>query len=122
MEEEGGGFLLDIVADDFGFCEARNRSILHCYEHGMVTRASMLVAFPAAKDGAKAAAAAGLPLGLHFNVTELATVCPPSTVSSLFAPAEDGSLHLRSKFEFAAAVADGSVLLEHVRQEFIAQM
>eukprot|EP00043_Microstomoeca_roanoka_P008569 m.82504 g.82504 ORF g.82504 m.82504 type:complete len:382 (+) comp14298_c0_seq1:1-1146(+) len=65
---------LVVTADDFGYSKRRNRGILETFENGVVTQASLLVNGVEAQHAASLADNHGLPLGLHFNVTEGASV------------------------------------------------
>jgi predicted glycoside hydrolase/deacetylase ChbG (UPF0249 family) len=60
--------LLLVVADDFGVNSPRTRGILTA-QH-LLSHASLLLNGAAAEEAAYAAAASGLPLALHFNITE----------------------------------------------------
>jgi predicted glycoside hydrolase/deacetylase ChbG (UPF0249 family) len=62
---------LIVNADDLGRTPGINRGIAECAEHGIVTSASLMVRWPAARD--IAAWSRGLPhvsLGLHFDIAE----------------------------------------------------
>lgn len=61
---------LIVNADDLGVCAARDAGILAAFAAGAVTSASLLVNAPRAAEAARQALAAGLPLGLHLNLSE----------------------------------------------------
>jgi len=62
---------LIVNADDFGHSSAVNRGVIHAYEHGIVTSASLMVRWPAAAEAAEYARNhPGLSLGLHIDFGE----------------------------------------------------
>src|SRR5216684_2359754 len=62
---------LIVNADDFGQSSAVNRGVIHAYEHGIVTSASLMVRWPAAGEAAKYARNhPSLSLGLHIDFGE----------------------------------------------------
>eukprot|EP01102_Stenamoeba_stenopodia_P021204 TRINITY_DN847_c0_g1_i1.p1 TRINITY_DN847_c0_g1~~TRINITY_DN847_c0_g1_i1.p1 ORF type:complete len:326 (-),score=45.60 TRINITY_DN847_c0_g1_i1:313-1290(-) len=70
---------LIVNADDFGLHPAADESILLCYRSGVVTSTSLLVnpilhqpldELAYKRTAVKKAMEAGLPLGIHFNLTE----------------------------------------------------
>ena len=63
------GFLV-VNADDWGGSEATTEAILHTFEAGRVTSASAMVYMPDSDRAAEVAKRAGLPVGLHLNLTE----------------------------------------------------
>jgi predicted glycoside hydrolase/deacetylase ChbG (UPF0249 family) len=62
--------LLIVNADDFGQSPGINRGIIRAWEQGIVTSASLMVRWPAAKDAATYARMRGLDLGLHIDLGE----------------------------------------------------
>ena len=72
---------LVVVADDLGACVATNKGVLQAHREGIVTAASLLVGMPSSKAAAEAAAAQGLPLGLHVRLTTGPPLSPgPATI------------------------------------------
>lgn len=64
---------LVVNADDFGRSHGINRGVFAAYEHGIVTSASLMVRWPAARDAAVYARdAPDLGLGLHLDLAEWA--------------------------------------------------
>jgi chitin disaccharide deacetylase len=60
---------LIVNADDFGGAEGLNRGILECYEHGILTSASLMVDGPAVSQAVEISRAhPGLSVGLHWDV------------------------------------------------------
>jgi hypothetical protein len=107
---------LVVTADDFGYSATRDDGILHLFSVGAITRASLLVNGASAARALSLAHAAGLPVGLHLNLTEGAPLSGPAT--SLLAP---GARCMRGKFGFRAALAAGEVALADVAREAAAQ-
>jgi predicted glycoside hydrolase/deacetylase ChbG (UPF0249 family) len=64
--------MLIVNADDYGRTAGVNAGVEHCWEHGIVTSATLMVRWPdAAPAGAFAAAhAARFSVGLHFDLGE----------------------------------------------------
>ena len=123
------------TADDLGYAPARDAGIFACARAGLVTAASLLVGGASARAAAQAARAAGLPLGLHVNLSEGAPLCAPRDVASLLAEAgahahahahaharADGVQQLRGKAGLRAALAAGRVSLAEARAEVRAQL
>lgn len=68
-----GNKQLIVNADDFGQSPGINRGIIEAHEHGIVTSASLMVRWPAAKEAAAYAQAhPKLSVGLHFDLGEWA--------------------------------------------------
>ena len=62
---------LIVNADDFGQSTAINRGIIRAYEQGVVTSASLMVLWPAAKEAANYARLhPSLSVGLHVDLAE----------------------------------------------------
>ncbi|SRR5260370_41363005 len=62
---------LIVNADDFGLSPGVNQGIIHAHQHGIVTSASLMVRWPAAKAAADYAAAhPRLSVGLHLDLAE----------------------------------------------------
>jgi predicted glycoside hydrolase/deacetylase ChbG (UPF0249 family) len=89
MSVESGRTLI-VNADDFGHSPGVNSGIIHAYEHGIVTSASLMVL---AEDAAEAAAYArehnDLSLGLHIDLGEWAYVQDEWTVHRAVVPLDD---------------------------------
>lgn len=89
---------------------------LYCHQvrsftEGVVTSASLLVNGASAATGYTAAAAAGLPVGLHLNLTEGRPVAAAAEVASLV---DSASGLMLGKAGFREALARGSVDLDEV--------
>src|SRR5262249_22921163 len=60
---------LIVNADDFGRSAGVNRGIIQAHEQGIVTSASLMVHWPAAREAAEyGRGRPGLSLGLHFDL------------------------------------------------------
>lgn len=70
-------------ADDFGLSPGVNAGVLEAYRTGIVRSASLMVTTPFAEQSVEQAGAAGLELGLHFNLTTGAPVSRAEQVPSL---------------------------------------
>lgn len=68
---------LIVTADDFGYGVVRDNGILDSFSNGLVTRTTLLVNGRSAESAARKALQAGLPMGLHINVTEGAPLAKP---------------------------------------------
>lgn len=62
--------LLLINADDFGYCDQRNRGIVESFQTGVVSSASLLVNAAKALEAVQLSKEHEIPLGLHLNLTE----------------------------------------------------
>ena len=71
MSNPNGTSRLIVNADDFGRSFGINRGVFAAHEHGIVTSASLMVRWPAARDAALyARGAPDLGLGLHLDLAE----------------------------------------------------
>jgi predicted glycoside hydrolase/deacetylase ChbG (UPF0249 family) len=71
MSETSGARHVIVNADDFGLTEGINRGIVEAHESGIVTSASLMVRYPAAKRAAEEAKShPRLSIGLHFEISE----------------------------------------------------
>lgn len=96
---------LIVNADDFGRSEGINHGIVEAHRSGIVTSATLMVAYPKAAEAARLALGCPrLGVGLHLALTGGTPVLPPARVPSLV----DGQGRLPRKPEglFAAAPAD----------------
>ena len=109
--------VLVITADDLGLDPRRDAGILDAFARGAITFTSLLVAGPSAQDAATAARKAGLPMGLHLDLTETEPCAPAAQVSTLL----DGGKK-RGKHGLRAAVDRGEVDPGHVALEVEAQL
>lgn len=68
----GGGHyrILVVNADDFGLSPGVNEGIIAAHENGIVTSASLMVRWPAARDAACYGRRSSLDLGLHLDLGE----------------------------------------------------
>ena len=109
MADDNGSLRLLIVnADDFGYCEQRNRGIVTSFQDGIVSSASLLVNAESALEAIQLSKKCGIPLGIHLNLTEgrpMETHCKSLT-------SEEG--FLRGKFGFREALKNREVDLDEV--------
>lgn len=101
--------LLIINADDLGICAERDAGILQLFSCGAITSASLLVDGETAAAAAASAVAAGLPLGLHLNLTEGRLDAPCSLTDT------DG--RLLGKFGLRQKLVDRAVAAEDLSRE-----
>ena len=109
---------LVITADDLGIDPRRDDGILEAFARGAITQASLMVGGPSAKSGAEAARRAGLPLGLHLDLTEMPASAPRDAIESLL----DVDGNKLGKHGLRAALARGDIDLAHVASETEAQL
>lgn len=71
MSEEPEARFVIVNADDFGLSAGINRGIIEAHERGIVTSASLMVRWPAAKEAAEIARAhPAFGVGLHLDMGE----------------------------------------------------
>ena len=71
MSDPADGRFLIVNADDFGLTDGINRGVIEAHERGIVTSASLMVRYPAARQAADYAKAhPELSVGLHFEAGE----------------------------------------------------
>ena len=110
---------LVVVADDLGVSAAGDRGVFEAFREGIVTTSSLLVNGATSRAAAAQAAAAGLPLGLHLNLSEGRPVSAPGDIPSLVDAATG---RLLGKFGFRAAAEAGRLRPEDVARETRAQV
>lgn len=110
------GPFLTINADDFGVCAARDRGILQLFARGRIDAATLLVNGESSAAAGRAGASAGLPLGLHLNLTEGRALAPGANSLT------DTGGALRGKFGLRAALAAGEVDRADLAREIRAQL
>jgi predicted glycoside hydrolase/deacetylase ChbG (UPF0249 family) len=75
---------LIINADDFGLCAGVNRGIIHLFEQGGLTSATIMVNQPGTQEAIEyAAKTPSLGLGVHLNLTTGRPLLPPDRVPTL---------------------------------------
>lgn len=115
---KAGPVRLVITADDLGVDPRRDEGIFAAHRDGIVTQAGLLVGGPSAAAAACRARRAGLPLGLHLDLSEMPPLAPPSLIPTLL----DGNGQKLGKYGFRLAMAQAQVRLEHIAIEAEAQM
>lgn len=103
-----GTRVLIINADDFGYCDQRNRGIVESFQAGVVSSATLLVNADKALEAVKLSNEHGIPLGLHLNLTE----GRPITACHNSLTADNGLM--RGKFGFREALKSGEINLDEV--------
>jgi len=110
-------FSLIINADDFGYSKSRDHTILSLFRSGAITQTSLMVTGITAREALFLADAAGLPVGIHINVTEGKPVLAQKNVKSLLIA--DGVF--RGKMGFRQALSRGAINLHELEAEIQAQ-
>ncbi|KAK3596285.1 hypothetical protein CHS0354_030660 [Potamilus streckersoni] len=116
MDKEVCRYLI-INADDFGYSKERNEGILDCYMRGAISSSTVLINAVNAKDGIHRAQQAGLPVGLHLNLTEGKPIGSGAYRTLIGA---DGSF--LGKLGFRELVKAGKVSFNEVRTEIQCQI
>ena len=99
---------LVVNADDFGYCDQRNRGIVESFQTGVVSSASLLPNADKALEAVQLSEEYGIPLGLHLNLTE----GKPIKTYKNSLTSEKGLL--RGKFKFREALKHGEIVLDEV--------
>jgi len=99
---------LVINADDFGYCDQRNRGIVESFKNGVVSSASLLANADRAVEAVQLSEEYGIPLGLHLNLTEGRPIQTPNNSLT----SEKGLM--RGKFKFREALKNGEIDLDDV--------
>lgn len=100
---------LIVNADDFGRSEGINRGVAEAHDKGIVSSATLMVAYPAAAEAARLAQARPeLGVGLHLALTVGPPVLPPERLPSLV----DEQGRLRANPELLAHADPREVLAE----------
>lgn len=110
--------VLVITADDLGIDPRRDDGILAAHQAGAITQASLMVRGKSARDAARRAIEAGLPVGLHLDLTETPACAPAQEIASLL----DASGNKRGKHGLRAAIERGEIDPAHVAREAHAQI
>lgn len=98
---------LVVNADDFGYCDQRNRGIVESFQNGVVSSASILPNADKAFEAVQLSEKYGIPLGLHLNLTEGRPIKTRNNTLT-----ERGLL--RGKFKFREALKNGEIDLDEV--------
>lgn len=105
---DNGTRLLVVNADDFGYCDQRNRGIVESFQTGVVSSASLLVNADKALEAVQLSKEHGIPLGLHLNLTEGRSITKRHNSLTV----ENG--FMRGKFGFREALKSGKIDLDEV--------
>ncbi|XP_057294143.1 carbohydrate deacetylase-like [Hydractinia symbiolongicarpus] len=103
-----------ITADDFGYCDERNRGILDAVKEGVVNSVSVLMNASAVESINNK----NIAVGLHLNLTEGRPVAQPCDVASLL----DKEGHFFDKLSIAGHIKGGRILRVHVDIEIESQI
>ncbi len=107
-----------INADDYGLHAEVDAAILECFAAGVLCSATLMVNQPGAADAAVRAAQAGLPLGLHLNLTLGRPVSEPEQIASLL----DAEGRFVARRELIKRALRRRLDPDHVRVELQAQI
>ena len=107
---------LIINADDLGCNAERDRGILKAFTDGIVTSASLLANGPSFFTAAAQSKAAAMPVGVHLNLADGATLTGP--IKGL----TDDRGRLPGKQELRRCLVDGCCDPEAIRRELAAQI
>ncbi len=116
-----------INGDDFGLHPEANKGIIHAFQHGTLTSASLMVNFESSLDAANLALMnPGLQVGLHFNISSGHCIAPKSEVAALvneegffLFDSNDVSGSMR---RLRTTILENHQVLEQVEREFLAQV
>ena len=111
-----------VNADDLGYHERRDDAIIHAFQNGVVTSASLMVNGLSAVSAVKKAKIVNLPVGLHLNLSEGAPVSPPSSIPSLVVNQPYGDPVFLGKEGFWKACKENRIAENDVIKEVVAQM
>ena len=112
--------LLIVNADDLGHSSYRDAGIFSLFRQGRVTSASLLVNGASSVMAAREAVKCGLPLGLHFNVTEGRPCCGDLGLIRSLVDDESRSGQFRGKLGLRES-ANG-IVADHVAAELRCQL
>lgn len=116
---------LIVVADDFGFSEAFNYGVIHGFEHGIVTTASLMANMEAAVHAAALARQhPGLCIVQHTNIVQGYCCADPASIPSIVQP--DGKFYRSSEYRADGVIkkSGGTRIADtaDVKREALAQM
>jgi predicted glycoside hydrolase/deacetylase ChbG (UPF0249 family) len=107
---------LIVNADDLGNGAATDRGIFAAFARGVVTSASLLTTGPTWREAAQHAAAEGLPLGIHLNLSEGTALSGP--IPGL----TDDSGRFLGKTAARRSFETGHIETSTLTREFLAQI
>ena len=110
--------LLIITADDLGIDPRRDDGIFAAHAAGAINQASLMVGGPSAHAAARRAREAGLPLGLHLDLSEMPPLAPAESIPTLL----NGHGEKLGEHGWRLALAIGSVEIAEVVLEAEAQL
>jgi len=110
---------LIITADDFGYCPQRNKAIKDLYVDGKISRATVIMNGRFLHHASSLTMQHGIPVGLHFNLTEGIPISAPEDVKSLMDP-HSGTFY--GKSEFRQEIRCGRISGRDVATELVAQL
>jgi predicted glycoside hydrolase/deacetylase ChbG (UPF0249 family) len=116
---------LIVVADDFGFSEAFNYGVIHGFEHGIVTTASLMSNMDAAVHAAALARACPrLCVVQHTNIVQGCCCADPASIPSIVQP--DGKFYRSGEYKGDGILKTGTGTrvadTADVKREALAQM
>jgi len=107
---------LIINADDLGINPDRDRGIIEAFEHGIVTSSTMLANGPSFATATVQARSIGIPVGIHLNLSDGATLTGP--IGGL----TDQNNRLPGKRRLRCYLLGNDHDLAGIRREFSAQI
>lgn len=110
---------LIINADDFGYCPKRDRAIVDLFHRKCLSSTSVLVNGMNVQQACTAAKAAGLPMGIHLNLTEGR---PISTDIDRIQSLVDNHGFLHGKFGLRNELENDRIQTEHIEYEIRMQL
>jgi predicted glycoside hydrolase/deacetylase ChbG (UPF0249 family) len=116
---------LIVVADDFGFSEAYNYGVIHGFEHGIVTTASLMSNMDAAVHAAALARMhPRLCIVQHTNIVQGYSCADPALIPSIVQP--DGKFYRSGEYKADGVIKHGTGTriadTADVKREALAQM
>jgi predicted glycoside hydrolase/deacetylase ChbG (UPF0249 family) len=109
---------LIVNADDLGVNAPRSHGIFACFEHGIVTSATLICNGSDAAQAAKRAREKKLPTGIHLNLTDGEPIADTASIASLLRP--DGNFHDRAAIR--RQIAEDAIDPVHVEREIRSQI
>ena len=116
-EEKVMNITVGVTADDFGYCQRRNKAVVELCRYGVIGRLSLIVNATECCDAVSTFRAlpmeskSSIKVGLHLNLTEGRPISKPSFVQSLVDDNGNflGKMGLREKL---ATVSESEVRIE----------
>ena len=111
-----GMICLIVNADDLGINPERDRGIIEAFTHGIVTSTTMIANGPSFRSATAQARSVGLPIGVHLNLSDGATLSGP------IAGLTDQDNRLPGKQQLRRYLLGDACDYAGIRREFSAQI